>query len=382
MNRYLITGGAGFIGSNLAKGLATANKDNEIIILDNFSSGDFRNLLHMTNITTTLNVIADDILSESWWEKVGKVDAIFHQAAVTDTTLIDDQRKILQVNVEGFRNVIHYALEFDVQKIIYASSAAVYGNLPCPMKEDMTTSPLNIYGFSKMAMENIAYIYSKKYKKLNFIGLRYFNVYGEGEIYKGKSSSMIYQIYKQLVVDGKTPKLFQYGEQKRDFVHVKDVVQANLRALDLLNTTTTRGKVPLTLLQQQPPSMTSDSSTNTINQNAKPSTIALSSEPLWEEKNRGNLIFNVGSGESMSFNNVLDIIYRSIGYGGDGHDVEYIENPYTSFYQNNTRADLEKSRKILGWSPTYKIDYGIREYIKILEKKINKQNSDQKEIQS
>lgn len=303
--RFLITGGAGFIGSNIAKRLATES-DNEVILLDDFSTGHFKNLIGFNG-----DVIAGDVCLKDWWEKVGKVDVIFHQAAITDTT-VADQKRMLEVNVEGFRNILDFAVKFGVERVIYASSAGVYGNGPCPMREDQVPTPENIYGFSKAIMDNIAMSWAKRYPKMRIIGLRYFNVYGPGEFNKGKAASMIYQLYLQMK-SGKRPRIFKYGEQMRDFVYVKDVVVANMMALDC------------------------DVSG----------------------------VYNVGTGKAENFNYVIECLNKALG---TSYEPEYFDNPY-DFYQNKTEADLRRAKAILNYRPQWRLEDGIKDYIAYLEGK-------------
>jgi ADP-L-glycero-D-manno-heptose 6-epimerase len=304
--RVLVTGGSGFVGSNIAKAMEEEFKAN-VVVVDDFSSGSFKNLLGFKG-----DIVASDINSVEWWDKVGYVDVIFHQAAITDTTVMD-QKKMMEVNVEGFRNVLNYALKYKVKRIIYASSAAVYGNLPCPMKEDMTPAPENIYGFSKAIMDNVARDFYEKNPDYKVIGLRYFNVYGPGEYHKGRFASMIYQLYLGMK-ENKRPRVFKYGEQMRDFVYVKDVVNANICAMEC----------------------------------------------------EMSGVYNVGSGKPESFNYVIECLNKVLG---KNLEPEYFDNPY-SFYQNKTEADLRRSKSILNYKPSYSLYDGIMDYVKnYLEKK-------------
>ena len=303
--RILVTGGAGFIGSNIAKKFALDTK-NRVIVVDDFSSGHFKNLAGFQG-----DVIASSILEEGWWDKVGYVDVVFHQAAITDTT-VTDQKKMMEVNVEGFRNILKFAVRYNVKKIIYASSAAVYGNSECPMREDQTPAPQNIYGFSKAIMDNVAKEFVEKNPDFRVIGLRYFNVYGYGEAYKGKSASMIYQLYLQMK-SGKKPRIFKYGEQMRDFIYVKDVVMANVAAVDC------------------------DVSG----------------------------IYNIGTGKPENFNYVIECLNKALG---TNYEPEYFDNPY-EFYQNKTQADLRRTKAILNWRAEWSLEEGIKDYVRILEGK-------------
>jgi len=302
--KYLVTGGSGFVGSNIVFSLAR-ERNAEVTVLDDFSSGHFKNLLGFKG-----DVIGEDILSQAWFDKVGKVDAVFHEAAITDTT-VTDQKKMMQVNVEGFKTVLAFAERYEVKTVVYASSAAVYGNGQCPMTEERDAEPENVYGFSKAIMDNVAREYAARHKETALTGLRYFNVYGPGEAHKGKFASMIYQLYLQLKA-GKRPRIFKFGEQVRDFVYIKDVVRANLNALDA----------------------------------------------------SGFGVCNVASGQPENFNKVIDCLNKGLG---TDLAPEYIENPY-AFYQNKTHADLRRTKARLNYKPEWNLENGIAQYVRELEK--------------
>src|SRR6185312_10814803 len=163
-------------------------------------------------------------------EPCSHCDVIFHQASITDTT-VTDQLHMMRNNVEGFRHVLGWAARWGA-RVVWASSAAVYGNLPAPNKLSDRPAPLNVYGYSKLAMERLAHLWALEHSKLPVIGLRYFNVYGPGEAHKGKFASMIWQLSLQMRA-GKRPRVFSAGDQKRDFVSIEDVVDANLLAMNV-----------------------------------------------------------------------------------------------------------------------------------------------------
>ena len=303
MKKYLVTGGAGFIGSNLAFALEGERKAG-VTVLDDFSSGNYKNLVGFTG-----DIIAGDIRSRDWFDKAGPADAIFHEAAITDTT-VTDQRKMMEVNVDGFRNVLDYALKSGVKRVVYASSAAVYGNGHCPMREEQTPAPENIYGFSKAVMDNVAREFAAAHEEMTLVGLRYFNVYGPREYYKGNPASMMFHLYNQMKA-GKRPRIFKFGEQLRDFVYVKDIVRGNLNALDA-------------------------------------------------EK---SCICNLASGKPGNFNEVIEALNKALG---SDLAPEYFENPY-SFYQNKTQADLRRTRALLNYRPEWNLENGIADYVKIMK---------------
>ncbi len=303
--RFLVTGGAGFIGSNLAKALEERYPRSKVFVLDNFSSGHFKNLWGFKG-----EVITGDISDVSLWEWLKKnfrFDAVFHQAAITDTTLMD-QFYMLRVNSDSMRFVLDAVLHWKA-KLIYASSAGVYGNSPAPNKEEEGLLPENPYGFSKLMMDRIALRFMEENPHIRVVGLRYFNVYGPGESYKGKTASMVYQLYLQ-IKQGKRPRLFKWGEQRRDFVYIKDVVKANLLAL--------------------------------------------------ERDTSG--IFNIGTGQARSFNEIVSLLNL---YLGTNHEPDYFDCPY-DFYQSFTQADISKAKRELGYEPSYTLEEGIRDYLEAL----------------
>ncbi len=303
--RILITGGAGFIGSNIAFAIQDKYPDAKVYVLDNFSSGHFKNLIGFRG-----EVITGDIKDKSLWEYLRKhfsFDVVFHEAAITDTTVMD-QKLMMETNADSFRYLLDAALDWGA-KVIYASSAGVYGNTPAPMREDRGLEPENIYGFSKLMMDHIALDYMKRHPDMRIVGFRYFNVYGPRESFKGKTASMIYQLAVKMM-RGEKPRIFKWGEQKRDFVYIKDVVRANLLAL---------------------------------------------------EKDVSG-IFNIATGEARSFNEIIEILNRELG---TNLETEYFDCPY-DFYQEFTQADIGRAREVLGYEPEYSLEEGIRDYLKFI----------------
>ncbi len=295
----LITGGAGFIGSNLTKYIQKNYTNAKIVVLDKFYNGHFKNLIGFKG-----ELIAGDICDPKIYKQLEKYefDYIFHQAAITDTTVLD-QNKMIQVNTNSFRNIINMGSKMN-SVIVYASSAAVYGNSPAPNQIYKGEIPENVYGYSKYLLDQYVLKNIKNYPN-NIIGLRYFNVYGQGELYKGKMASMIYQLAIKMKA-GKNPKIFKYGEQKRDFIYVNDIIQANIKA-------------------------------------------ALSGK---------SGIYNVGYGKARTFNDIVSILNKILK---KDLKTEYFENPY-DFYQDNTEADISKTKSDLNYSPEYSLEKGIENY--------------------
>ena len=300
--KYLVTGGAGFIGSNIAKTLEA--QGHEVTVLDDFSkNGHFKNLIGFKG-----DVITADLFEYMPTDMY--FDAIVHEAAITDTTVMD-QKAMMEQNVEAFKNLLNFAAENEIKKVIYASSAATYGNGPVPNVETQPTHPENVYGFSKVIMDNVARQFAEDNNDMTIIGLRYFNVYGPGEYFKGKMASMVYQLYNQMKA-GKRPRVFKYGEQQRDFVYVKDIVKINLCALN-------------------------------------------------NGKETG--VYNAATGVPRDYNAIIACLNKELG---TKLEPEYIDNPYP-FFQLKTQADMTLAKAKLGYEPDYSLEAGIADYVSILE---------------
>jgi len=207
--RYFVSGGTGFCGSHLTRKLLDLGHE---VLITGREGEQPSNAICIGYDFHRLD-----------WNAIGEVDAVFHQAAITNT-LFDDSESVLRVNYLQSKRLFE---EARTKRIIYASSCAVYGRAPIPFKEDGPKVPLNPYGYSKLYLDE----YTVDFKRCPIVGLRYTNVYGHGENHKGKSACMISQI-AEAVKEGRKPKLFKWGEQSRDFVFVDDVVQANLLALE------------------------------------------------------------------------------------------------------------------------------------------------------
>lgn len=221
--KFVVTGGAGFIGSQLVKYLL--NENYEITIIDNLCTGRLENLSGFEDKIDFHNL---DILELNELRKIVKdSDGIFHLAALTSV-----QESYLQkekydlVNVDGTENIFKLAKEFKI-KVIYASSSSVYGNLTSiPIKEDFSRNPLNPYGTTKLNDEILAEHYSNS--GVEIIGLRLFNVYGIGQT--GDYAGVITK-FNESIQAGKPPTIFGDGSHVRDFVSVEDVAKANLLAM-------------------------------------------------------------------------------------------------------------------------------------------------------
>ncbi len=309
----LITGGAGFIGSNLAFYFQENFPNCEVVVFDKFrneetfSNGNLKSFGHFKNLIGFQGeVISGDINFDLALLKNYKFDYIFHQAAISDTT-VGDQALMIQTNVNAFKDLLDMAVSMKAN-MIYASSAATYGD-----SETFSIGyekPNNVYGFSKLMMDNLV----KKYMdKISVVGLRYFNVYGEREFFKNKTASMVLQFGLQLL-EGKNAKLFEGSDKiRRDFIYIDDIIQANIKA-------------------------------------CKP-------------KKCG--IYNVGTAKARSFQDIANILKNELHVD---RDDEYMPNPFVGQYQFFTEADISLSREFLDYEPKFSLEEGIKSYIKEIKR--------------
>ena len=315
----LISGGAGFIGSNLAFYFQNNHPDAKVVVLDSFRSGEtlsngnlksfghFKNLIGFTGEIISGDINDKDLLLDL--EINYKFDYIFHEAAISDTTALE-QDLMIKTNVNAYKDLLDLAVAHDAN-MIYASSAATYGNAESPQRVGRE-APNNVYGFSKLSMDNLSREYMKT-SDISIVGLRYFNVYGPREYFKNTTASMVLQFGHQILA-GKNPRLFE-GSDKilRDFIYIEDIIQANIKAM----------------------------------------------------KPKQSGVYNVGTGKARSFQDIVDILQKELG---TSLACEYIPNPYVGSYQFHTEADIESSKEGLGYAPAYEMEDGIKAYVSEIQR--------------
>jgi len=291
--KCLVTGGAGFIGSNLA--LELEAQGHEVIVADNLVTGTKDNLNGFKGKLLKIDVSKPFKIQES-------LDIIFHQAAITDPRFKDDN-EMLRANLEGFENIIELTKKNN-SKLIYASTANLYGNTKTPMKESQEKELITTYGKSKLEMDKITETLKDK---MHIVGLRYFNVFGPREAFKGRSASMIYHLSKRMKAN-KVPRIFKYGEQKRDHIYIKDAVKAIIKAINVKSG-----------------------------------------------------IYNVGTGIATDFNQLIKTLNEALN---KNLKPEYFDMPYNpKTYQSNTQADTTLAEKELKFKAQYSLKDGIKDYM-------------------
>lgn len=291
----LITGATGFIGSNLANMMNEGGYD----VYVTGTSGE-QKPKYITKV---------DLGSTNDWKQLKKnnLSVVIHLAANNDT-LDTDRDGMFDANVRDSMALFRRAIDIGVQKFVYASSTAVYGDSPAPYIEGKTPiKPLNVYAESKATLEEYA-SYLAKSAKVNMVGLRFCNVYGPGEDHKGTRASMIYQLY-DLMNNGKNPRIFLDGNQKRDWVYVVDACRCLLAATH-----------------------------------------------YW-----GVDVFNCGSGAATTFNKLVEILNDKLA---TKFGIHYFDNPNAAAYQAYTECDMGKARDKLGFVPNFDIYLGIEKLVK------------------
>jgi len=316
----LITGAAGFIGSNLCFYFQDNYPKANIIALDCFrstatlSNGNLKSFGHYKNLLGFNGTVISGDINDRKLLKALKYDYnfdyIFHEAAISDTT-VDEQDLMIKTNVNAYEDLLKIAIKHKAH-MIYASSAATYGDAPSPQTPG-DEAPGNVYGFSKLMMDNISATYIKKDLGISIIGLRYFNVFGAREFFKNKTASTVVQFGHQILA-GNTPKLFE-GSDKilRDFVYIEDVIQANIKAAS----------------------------------------------------SGVSGVYNVGTGKARSFQDIADLLQENLG---TDLGTNYIPNPFIGQYQFHTEANICATTADIGYEPQYELEDGIKAYIKEIKR--------------
>ena len=297
--KYVVTGGAGFIGSHITKKLV--ERGDIVTVIDNMNTGKEKNL---ESVIDKINFVKGDILDTELLDGITKdVDGVFHQAALASVQdSFDEPDEYHNVNVNGTENILKLSKKYGF-KVVYASSSSVYGNpIRIPIKESDGKNPINPYAETKLKKEELAIKYSKM--GVSVIGLRYFNVFGKGQ---SKEYAGVLKLFLERIRDKLPPKINGDGTQFRDFVHVSDVVNANLMSMD---------------------------------------------SDITHE------FFNVGTNTTIT---IIDLAKTIIEYSG--LNIEPIFGPALDGDVHQTKANIDLIKKKIGWEPSIMLVDWIKDII-------------------
>lgn len=313
-SRILVTGGAGFIGSNLVDRLL--DKGFEVYVIDNLDTGRLENIAHHQD-KKEFHFIKGDIRDHQLVKQVmSDVDVVFHEAALASVALsMQDPLLANDINVSGTLSLLKHSSDLGVKRFIYASSAAVYGDSgPRKKREDMTPNPTSPYGASKLAAENYVRLFKTVYG-LETVSLRYFNVYGPRQPSDLQSPySAAITIFMNRLQRNMPPIIYGDGEQTRDFIYIDDVVEANMLALNA--------------------------------------------------KHVAGEVFNVATGTSTSINHAANTLKKIMS-------KEHLENVYADARPGDIRhstAEIDKAKRVLGFHPRTSLEEGLAKLVDSFKK--------------
>ncbi|HYF12685.1 MAG TPA: NAD-dependent epimerase/dehydratase family protein [Candidatus Paceibacterota bacterium] len=302
MEKVLITGGCGFIGSNAANILTAEGY--KVVAFDNLSLGK------KSNLDSAVEAVEGDVQKAEDLNRVGPVDYIIHLASASSAPMFSENLiGSVANNVIGHLEVLEYARRNNVKKVLFASSSSIYGNNPIPLTEDQLVTPPNFYAVTKHSQEELSHVYAQLYN-VEIIGFRFMSVYGLHEEHKGRFANLVSQFIWGME-QGKSPVIYGDGSQTRDLVNVKDIVSAFKLAL----------KTP---------------------------------------KKFGFTVFNVGTARAIPIRDVIAIINQA---RGSDLKAQFVENPIRSGYISSQQADLSKIKKELGYQESVTLEEGIAEIV-------------------
>jgi nucleoside-diphosphate-sugar epimerase len=299
--RYLVTGGAGFIGSNTVDELV--RRGHNVLVLDDLSSGKKENLSGVWGKIEILECSVTDL--DRLQSACRGVDYVLHLGARTSVPRsVMDPLETNRVNVDGTLNVLVAARDAKVKRVVFAGSSAVYGETPTlPKREDMAPAPISPYGLSKLAGEMYGQVFQRCYG-LEFVSLRYFNVFGPRQD-PGSAYSGVLSLFNAAVLDGTQPVVYGDGEQSRDFTYVGNVVEANLLAC--------------------------------------------------EAKRAAGLAFNIGTGSRYTLNQTLALLEKITGRPAKAKYAPPREGDI-----RDSQADISLAKNVLGYNPRIAFEEGLK----------------------
>ena len=316
MSNILITGGAGFIGSNLTEALL--QKEHTVTVLDNFATGKISNLLPLLEkYPNTLTLQVGDIRNlEDCHKATEGIDYVLHQAALGSVPRsIKDPITTNDVNVSGFLNMLVAARDAKVKRFIYAASSSTYGDSKSlPKVEEVIGKPLSPYALTKYVNELYADVFSKTYG-IETIGLRYFNVFGRKQDPNGAYAAVIPLFVKKLMAH-ESPVINGDGEYSRDFTYIDNVIQMNIRAMEATN----------------PDAM--------------------------------NTVYNTAYGERTTLNQLVGYLKEFLSeYDPAIANVEIKHGPNRAGDIPHSLANIDKARSLLNYNPEFSMEKGLKEAV-------------------
>lgn len=315
MSKILITGGAGFIGSNLTEHFL--NEGHQVVVLDNFATGHRHNIAEHEN-NSNFELIEGDIRNIADCEKtVQGVDYVLHQAALGSVPRsIKDPQTTNEVNVSGFLNMLIAARDAGVKRFIYAASSSTYGDSEnLPKVEDVIGKPLSPYAITKYVNELYAEIFSKTYG-LETIGLRYFNVFGRRQDPNGAYAAVI-PLFVKKFMSHESPVINGTGDYSRDFTYIDNVIQMNERAM------------------------------------------------LTDNPEAVNTVYNTAVGDRTTLNELVGYLKEFLTrYDAEIAHVEVVHGPNRQGDIPHSLASVDKARTLLGYEPTHVIREGLQDAVK------------------
>jgi UDP-N-acetylglucosamine 4-epimerase len=316
MSKILVTGGAGFIGSNLTEALL--ERGHNVRVLDNFATGKIENLLPLLEkYSETLTLQVGDIRNPDDCRKATEgIEYVFHEAALGSVPRsIKDPITTNEVNISGFLNMLVASRDAGVKRFIYAASSSTYGDSKSlPKVEDVIGKPLSPYAITKYVNELYADVFSKTYG-METIGLRYFNVFGRRQDPDGAYAAVIPLFVKKLM-NHESPVINGDGEYSRDFTYIDNVIQMNLRAMETTNP-------------------------DAVNQ-----------------------VYNTACGEETSLNELVDYLKEFLSeYDPAIRHIEPVHGPNRPGDIPHSLADIGKAERLLGYRPQFSVKEGLKEAV-------------------
>ena len=318
MKTVLVTGGAGFIGSNLCEALL--KRGDNVICLDNFATGHMHNIIPFINeYPNRFKLIVGDIRNiEDCRKAVEGVDYVLHEAALGSVPRsIKDPATTNDVNIGGFLNMIIASRDAGVKRFVFAASSSTYGDSKTlPKVEDVIGKPLSPYAITKYVDELYADVFARTYQGFEYVGLRYFNVFGRRQDPNGAYAAVIPLFVKKFMVH-EAPNINGDGEYSRDFTYIENVIEMNLRAIDTDN----------------------------------PAAV--------------NQIYNTAYGERTTLNQLVDGLKEFLSeFDPEIANIEPTHGPNRAGDIPHSLACIDKAKELLGYNPQYSMRDGLREACK------------------